>query len=167
MIPRNPKLTAEKKNGAVLELLHKEDTATKILYRGRMIRLRISRQANTDVSVEHRSRFRFRAPRDADDTAIRVMDLRHVWGSCGRGGILHLNWKLIFAPKAMLEYAVVYELAHLRHRDHAAAFWRTVGEMIDDYARRREWLASKEDFLTDRDIRTQKQSEAQWLNSQS
>lgn len=44
--------------------------------------------------------------------AVRVMDLSQVWGSCGQGGIIHLNWKLVFAPKPVLEYAVAHELSH-------------------------------------------------------
>lgn len=79
--------------------------------------------------------------------AVRVMELRRIWGSCGQGGVLHFNWKLIFAPKAVLEYAVVHELAHLRHRDHTPTFWRTVGALVGDYELRREWLATKEDLL--------------------
>jgi predicted metal-dependent hydrolase len=52
--------------------------------------------------------------------------------------------RLGVSPKAVLEYAVVHELAHLRHRDHTPAFWRAVGEVVDDYELRREWLATKE-----------------------
>jgi len=79
--------------------------------------------------------------------AVRVMDLSKVWGSCGAGGIIHLNWKLIFAPMPVLEYAVAHELSHLRHRDHTPAFWRTVGELVDGYELRRDWLAANEDLL--------------------
>jgi predicted metal-dependent hydrolase len=46
--------------------------------------------------------------------SIRVADLIHGWGSCGPEGNVRINWHLIFAPKKVLDYVVVHELAHLR-----------------------------------------------------
>jgi predicted metal-dependent hydrolase len=54
---------------------------------------------------------------------VRIKDQKHVWGSCGPDRIVNLNWHLIFAPKTVLEYAVVHELCHLRHRNHDRSFW--------------------------------------------
>jgi len=158
-------------------------SGAKIPYRGRMMRLRVTRRgaANGEITVEYRNGFYVTADGEADDAAlraaveawlkdrvkrdvrafvsrhasalgvtpkaVRVMELSQIWGSCGQGGILHFNWKLIFAPRAVLEYAVVHELVHLRHRDHTPAFWRAVGEVVGDYEHRRAWLSEKEDLL--------------------
>jgi predicted metal-dependent hydrolase len=52
------------------------------------------------------------------------------WGSCvraadGRGRVL-LHWKLVHFDLSLVDYVVVHELAHLRHMNHSAAFWRLV-----------------------------------------
>lgn len=72
--------------------------------------------------------------------AIRIKDQKHLWGSCGKDRIINLNWRLIFMPKPILEYAVVHELCHLKHRHHSAAFWSQVRSLLPDYEPRKAWL---------------------------
>jgi len=74
--------------------------------------------------------------------AIRVAEYVAGWGSCGPNGTVHLDWRLVFAPKRVLEYVVVHELAHLRHRSHGDAFWSLVASMLPDYERPKGWLES-------------------------
>ena len=83
---------------------------------------------------------------------IRIKDQKHLWGSCGADRIINVNWHLIFAPKPVLEYAVVHELCHLRERNHDPAFWRLVGTLLPDWERRKAWLDQNEGFLTLRRI---------------
>jgi predicted metal-dependent hydrolase len=73
--------------------------------------------------------------------AIRVKEQKYLWGSCGRDRIINLNWRLIFMPKTVLEYVVVHEVCHLRHRSHSAEFWATVRSLLPDYEPRKAWLA--------------------------
>ena len=40
----------------------------------------------------------------------------------------------------MIDYVVVHELAHLREMNHGPRFWQHVGEVLPDYAERREQL---------------------------
>lgn len=62
------------------------------------------------------------------------------WGSCSSEGHVSLNWKLIFAPEAVIDYVVIHELAHLKHQDHSKDFWDLV-EKYDPEARlHRRWL---------------------------
>jgi predicted metal-dependent hydrolase len=79
---------------------------------------------------------------------VEIKDQKHLWGSCGQDRIVNLNWHLIFAPKAVLEYAVVHELCHLRHRTHDRAFWSLVGSVLPDWEVRKAWLDENEHFLT-------------------
>jgi len=78
---------------------------------------------------------------------LRIKAQKHLWGSCGRDRIINLNWHLIFAPKSVLEYAVVHELCHLRHRNHDKAFWSLVSSIMPDYEARRTWLERNEHML--------------------
>ncbi|QCN95312.1 M48 family peptidase [Azospirillum argentinense] len=79
---------------------------------------------------------------------VRVKDQKHVWGSCGIDRVVNLNWQLVFAPRTVLEYAVVHELCHLRHRTHDWAFWGLVGSILPDWEARKAWLDQNEHFLT-------------------
>lgn len=79
---------------------------------------------------------------------VRVKDQKHVWGSCGIDRVVNLNWQLVFAPRTVLEYAVVHELCHLRHRTHDRSFWGLVGTILPDWEARKAWLDQNEHFLT-------------------
>ena len=79
--------------------------------------------------------------------AVRVQDFKHLWGSCGKSGVISLNWRLIAAPKPVLEYAVVHELCHLRHRNHSPAFWTLVSKTFNDYGRCKSWLDHNQHLL--------------------
>lgn len=77
-----------------------------------------------------------------EPVGLRVKDQRHLWGSCGKDGVINLNWHLIFEPKAVLEYAVVHELCHLRYRNHSPAFWRLVRAAVPQFEDRARHLAT-------------------------
>jgi hypothetical protein len=81
-------------------------------------------------------------------SAVRVRNQKHLWGSCTAKGVIYLNWRLIFAPRAVFEYVVVHELCHLRVRNHQSAFWRLVGEVLPGYRRERRWLKDNGHLLT-------------------
>lgn len=75
--------------------------------------------------------------------AIHIKDQKHLWGSCGKDRAINLNWRLIFMPKTILEYAVVHELCHLSHRHHSAAFWSQVKNLLPDFEPRKAWLEQR------------------------
>ena len=62
-----------------------------------------------------------------------VRDQNKRWGSCDARGVLRLNWRIIQAPAALIEYVLVHELAHLVHPKHGAEFWATVGRYLPGY----------------------------------
>ncbi len=69
---------------------------------------------------------------------IRVKELRRSWGVCTRDNI-SINWRLVMAPPALIEYVVVHELCHLKQKNHSRAFYDLLGSHLPDYkARRRE-----------------------------
>lgn len=72
--------------------------------------------------------------------ALRVADMKTGWGACGPSGTILINWTLVFAPKAVLEYVVVHELAHLKVRSHGPDFWAHLATLLPDYERAKGWL---------------------------
>lgn len=78
---------------------------------------------------------------------VQIKDQKHMWGSCGQDRQINLNWHLIFAPRPVLEYAVVHEICHLRHRHHQDEFWSLVGSILPDWQVRKDWLDENEHML--------------------
>ena len=73
-------------------------------------------------------------------TSITVRDQKTRWGSCSSRGTLSFNYRLIFAPPAILDYVVVHELCHLTHMDHSRDFWHMVERILPDYRIHKAWL---------------------------
>lgn len=62
------------------------------------------------------------------------------WGSCSPKGIIMLNAALLFVPSTLLKYVIVHELAHRRHANHSAAYWREVESVLPHYRKAYEAL---------------------------
>jgi predicted metal-dependent hydrolase len=105
------------------------------------IRLALETWMRAQVQSDVETYVRRYAPRlGVQPKAIRIGAQQRMWGSCTPEGVIHLHWHLCFAPKPVLEYAVVHELCHLRHRDHSEAFWRLVAAVIPGYEKAKRWL---------------------------
>ena len=62
------------------------------------------------------------------------------WGSCSSQGNLNFNCLLALAPRQVLDYVVVHELAHRKQMNHSAAFWQEVAAVCPEYPAARRWL---------------------------
>jgi predicted metal-dependent hydrolase len=71
---------------------------------------------------------------------VTLRDTRSRWGSCSSEGNLMFSWRLILAPRAVLDYVAAHEVAHLVHMDHSPAFWALVGDIFPGYREERSWL---------------------------
>lgn len=71
---------------------------------------------------------------------IRLKDTKTRWGSCSSKGNLNFNFRIIMAPKDVMDYIIVHELCHLKHMNHSKAFWDTVAQYMPDYEMYKEWL---------------------------
>ena len=74
---------------------------------------------------------------------VIIADQQKRWGSCDRTGTIRLNWRIIQAPMRLVDYVVVHELVHLRHRGHGRDYWQAVGRVMPDYERRRDDLRQR------------------------
>lgn len=72
--------------------------------------------------------------------SIMVTSARGRWGSCSANNALHYSFRLIYAPKEVIEYVVVHELAHTKHKNHSKAFWAEVATYVPDWKQKRNWL---------------------------
>jgi predicted metal-dependent hydrolase len=69
-----------------------------------------------------------------------LSDAQTQWGSCTRRGHIRLNWRLVQAPLALIDYVAAHELAHLVHLDHSPRFWAQVAVLCPDALARRAEL---------------------------
>jgi predicted metal-dependent hydrolase len=72
--------------------------------------------------------------------SVEIGSARSKWGSCAYDNALRYSFRLLYAPKAVVRYVVVHELAHVRHKNHSALFWREVEKYDKDYKIHRKWL---------------------------
>lgn len=73
-------------------------------------------------------------------TKVSIRETKSRWGSCSAKGALSFNWRLIFAPKEVIDYVIVHEVAHLQEMNHSAKFWRLVTELYPEFNKSKEWL---------------------------
>lgn len=72
---------------------------------------------------------------------IQIRNQKTRWGSYSpRTGTLSLNWRLMMAPRDIVDYVLVHELAHAEHPNHGPRFWRLVAQHVPDYEDKNEWL---------------------------
>jgi hypothetical protein len=69
------------------------------------------------------------------------------WGSCSPKNALSFNYYLAQLPKELIEYVVVHELAHIKHKNHSEKFWKEVEKYLPDVAIRRKLLRKFEKLL--------------------
>ena len=73
-------------------------------------------------------------------TRFALSNAQTQWGSCTRSGHIRLNWRLVQAPIALIDYVAAHELAHLVHLNHSAAFWKQVAVLCPEALVRRTSL---------------------------
>ena len=73
-------------------------------------------------------------------TSVAVTHARGKWGSCSADNKLRFAYRLIYAPKDVVDYVIVHELAHVKHKNHSKNFWSEVEKFVPDYKQKRKWL---------------------------
>jgi predicted metal-dependent hydrolase len=71
---------------------------------------------------------------------VLVREPRARWGSCDPRGNVRLNWRILQAPRRLVDYVVAHELVHLIHRHHGQEFWATLGRVMPAYEASRQAL---------------------------
>ena len=64
------------------------------------------------------------------------------WGSCSTNLNINLSTRLLFAPKPVIDYVIVHELAHLYEMNHSAKYWNIVSQVMPDYKEKEKWLTT-------------------------
>lgn len=80
--------------------------------------------------------------------SVSVGAARSCWGSCSADDRIVYSFRLLYAPKEVIEYVVVHELCHVFVKNHSSAFWAEVEKGVPDWKAKRKWLSDHR-FLTE------------------
>ncbi|WP_456452460.1 M48 family metallopeptidase, partial [Hydrogenimonas sp.] len=72
--------------------------------------------------------------------AVRCRRYKSLWGLCRGDDTLVFNTALLRYDPELIDYVIVHELAHIRHKNHSKAFWALVARYIPDYRHLRSRL---------------------------
>jgi hypothetical protein len=66
-------------------------------------------------------------------TSISYRKNKRTWGSCNYKNGLNFNILLVKFPIEVMEYVIVHELAHIKHKNHSRDFWNLVAVYCPNY----------------------------------
>lgn len=75
-----------------------------------------------------------------EPAGITVTGARTRFGSCSPKNRLSFSFRLMEYPMEAVEYVVVHELSHIRHKNHGPAFYAEVARFLPDWQARRQLL---------------------------
>lgn len=87
---------------------------------------------------------RYAAKLEVPPPRVRLAHLRQAWATCGKDRVLRLSPTLTELPRAVFEYVIAHEVAHLVERNHSPKFWRVVGKLLPSWRERAAWLGGEE-----------------------
>lgn len=64
---------------------------------------------------------------------IRFRKTKRQWGSCSGKNELSFNTMMMKLPDSVIQYIIVHELSHIRHKHHQKEFWDLVSSHLPDY----------------------------------
>lgn len=71
---------------------------------------------------------------------LRISNAKRQWGCCHANNIISINWRIMLTSMELVDYLLVHELCHIKHKNHSPQFWDMVGMVIPDYRVRRRTL---------------------------
>ena len=82
----------------------------------------------------------YAARMDVEPAGITVTGARTRFGSCSPKNRLSFSFRLMEYPMEAIEYVVVHELAHIRHKNHGADFYQEIERIMPDWRERNAML---------------------------
>ncbi|MEX6586315.1 M48 family metallopeptidase [Paraclostridium bifermentans] len=73
-------------------------------------------------------------------TSIKIKDQKSRWASCTYKNEILFNLRCSMMPIQIIDYIVVHEMCHMKHRNHSKDFYLAVERILPDYKERVKWL---------------------------
>lgn len=138
-----------------LKIISSPDNTTKL--RGRYLEVRTQQEnveklvkawfrekakikLNKQLKISYQNLASYQLP----EPTLRIRNMSKRWGSCTSKQEIILNPELIKTPSLCIEYVIIHELCHLRHRNHSKAFFKMLDAILPDWKKRKERLEKTE-----------------------
>ena len=69
------------------------------------------------------------------------------WGSCSPTNRISFNYHLMKISTSLIEYVVVHELTHIKHKNHSKEFWSEVKKFLPEYKAKEELIKGFEKLI--------------------
>ena len=66
-------------------------------------------------------------------TGIKITSAQKRFGSCNTKNSICFSYFLMVYPKEAIDYVIVNELCHIKHKNHSADFYKTVAKFYPDF----------------------------------
>jgi predicted metal-dependent hydrolase len=64
---------------------------------------------------------------------IKYRKMKRRWGSCDSKNELTFNTQLLKLSSDLIDYVVVHELSHIKHKNHSKRFYETLKSYLPEY----------------------------------
>lgn len=79
---------------------------------------------------------------------VRIRPTDSTWGTCSSLGVVTLSTRLLLAPKDVIDYVIIHELAHRVEMNHSSRFWNIVKQHCPDFEQHERWLKKNSNDCT-------------------
>jgi predicted metal-dependent hydrolase len=80
-----------------------------------------------------------------DKVSLRNQKTR--WGSCSSKNHISLNIALVLLSPHLIDYVILHELTHTKHKNHSADFWNSLEAILPNYKTLRRELKKHTTYL--------------------
>lgn len=73
-------------------------------------------------------------------SGIKITSAKKRFGSCSAKNSICYSWRLMLYPAEAIDYVVVHELSHIKHKNHGKEFYKLIERYLPDYKNREKLL---------------------------
>lgn len=73
-------------------------------------------------------------------SGIKITSAKKRFGSCSGKNSICYSWRLMQYPEEAIDYVVVHELAHIKHKNHGKDLYKLIEKYLPDYKNREKLL---------------------------
>lgn len=77
-------------------------------------------------------------------TAVKITGAKTRFGSCSERDSICFSYFLMQYPDEAIDYVIVHELAHIKHKNHSKEFYSLIEKYMPDYKKREQILKGDE-----------------------
>jgi predicted metal-dependent hydrolase len=65
--------------------------------------------------------------------SVKITSAKTRWGSCSGKDNISYTYRIMVLPKHLIDYVIIHELCHIRHKNHSKDFYASLNSFISNY----------------------------------